>query len=359
MADLDHLRVDGFTESQPFRSMLSVRREPAPARDRIPHGRRLLEQIGAIRRESVEISQQREALQLPLQGMTIALKISPRGHLDYKQLEWKRDGIEVLNVTERDDFDIVALFVPEGRLVALESRVRDYLNEVTRRGSPKNAPLINVIDSIRRAAFDELWTDLAPIPPLRTRRWFQLWLRELPEGPRATRAEFARLARPFQIDVEPRILKFPGRIVVAARATRAQLEKAVELLDMLAEIRSVPDTADFFLSDLTPAEQVDWTVNLIDRTFFAPDDGDTPFITLLDTGVNQGHPLLSESLAEGDMHAIHKDWSATDENGHGTQMAGLAIHGDLSVVPDDRKVRCAFAFVIDVPFMEGAVAIQA
>jgi hypothetical protein len=318
MAELDHLQVVGFTQSQMFRSMLSARRPAAPARDRIPHGQQLLDQITALAQQSLALSQQRQAFQLPPQGMTIVLEISPRGHLDYKQLEWKRDGIEVLNVTERGATDIVVLFIPDGRLGALEKRIRDYLEKQTKRNIPKNAPLIDVIDT-------------APPPDHEDRRWFQLWLRQLPEGPAETRTQFARLARQLDIEVERGFLKFPGRVVVAANASRTALEQAVELLDMLAEIRSVPPTAEFFLADLTPAEQADWVGNLRDRiTFTADNSGSTPFVALLDTGVNFGHPLLSGGLHEEDMHAVHADWVTIDQRGHGTQMAGLVLHGNLT-----------------------------
>lgn len=299
-------------------------------RDRIPHGQRLLAQIGLLAQQSGVLSQQRQALQLPPQGMTIVLEISPRGTLDYKQLEWKQDGIEILNVSEHEGTDLVVLFVPEGRLSALEKRVRDYLEKQTTRNAPKNAPLINVIENIRRAAFDELWTDAEALPNPEDRRWFQLWLRQLPAGPVATRAQFSNLAQQFGIEVERGFLKFPGRVVVAARARRTELERAIELLDMLAEIRSVPPTAEFFLADLTPSEQAAWVAHLRDRTVFADENENSSFVSLLDTGVNFGHPLLSAALHEGDLHAVHPAWVTNDQHGHGTQMAGLLLHGNLS-----------------------------
>ncbi|EQD37360.1 hypothetical protein B2A_11809, partial [mine drainage metagenome] len=90
--------------------------------------------------------------------MTIALEISPRGLLDYKQLEWRREGIEVLSVTAAETSDIVALHVPEGRLAAFETRIQDYLTKNTRAGKPANAALIDTIENFRKAAFDALWT---------------------------------------------------------------------------------------------------------------------------------------------------------------------------------------------------------
>jgi hypothetical protein len=53
---------------------------------------------------------------------------------------------------------------------------------------------------------------------------------------------------------------------------------------------------------------------------------------VLDTGVNRGHPLLQGSLAIADCHACDPTWGAHDQEGHGTEMAGLALYGDLTHV---------------------------
>lgn len=59
-------------------------------------------------------------------------------------------------------------------------------------------------------------------------------------------------------------------------------------------------------------------------------DGEIPTVCILDTGVNNGHPLLTHALHPDGLHTVHLDAGATDANGHGTQMAGIALYGDLS-----------------------------
>lgn len=328
MPELDHLRVVESAEGRPFRSTLTVRQSPAPQRDRATHGQRLLQQFAALARREAEISQLRAERGLPRQGMSIVLEISPKGFLDYKNLEWRREGIEILNVSEGDASDLVVVFVPDGRLTAFVNRITEYLEQDTRYNRPKNAALVNVIENVRKAAFDELWTDISPAPPADEPKWFQLWLRELPEGPSVTRNRFADLAQPLGIEVEPGFVTFPGRVVVAAYAPRASLEQAIELLDAVAEIRSVAPTAEFFLSQLDPAEQAEWVNNLAERTTHAEGEY-VPYVSLLDTGVNRGHPLIRHGLANADLHALQEAWRRTDHHGHGTQMAGLLLHGNL------------------------------
>ena len=55
-----------------------------------------------------------------------------------------------------------------------------------------------------------------------------------------------------------------------------------------------------------------------------------PHVCLLDTGVNRGHRLLEPALASGDLHSIEPAWGTADGAGHGTEMAGLALGGDLT-----------------------------
>ena len=69
------------------------------------------------------------------------------------------------------------------------------------------------------------------------------------------------------------------------------LERAIDLLDFVAEIRRASFPAEFLLSDLRPFEQVEWVRDMTARMIVTPADQNPPRIALLDTGVNRGHPL--------------------------------------------------------------------
>lgn len=60
--------------------------------------------------------------------------------------------------------------------------------------------------------------------------------------------------------------------------------------------------------------------------------GGAPYVCLLDTGVNQAHPLLTSVLDPNDLHTYKAAWGVDDRYGHGTEMAGLASFGDLTEV---------------------------
>lgn len=333
---LPHLFVEGFTESRNFKSLLRGDKAKPPERERVPHGARLLRQLQRLGDQQDRLKQQRQALGFePNVGMTLAIEVRPHGILDaHKQLEWKREGIEVLSIIESLEADIIAVHVPEGSLSAFEKRIQDYLTKTAPQSDkPKNAALVCAIEDFRQAAFDELWTDPTAEPPSEDEvAWFQVWLR-CPRDIPATqvRDRFAHGAQPLNIVVEPGYVPFPGRIVIAARATKRALQQALDLLDMIAEIRGVDPTAEFFLSDLAPRQQADWMRDLLERTDFSAGGDDKIYVTLLDTGVNRAHPLIAPALAPDDMHAVDAAWLTSDHHGHGTQMAGLTIHGDLTI----------------------------
>jgi hypothetical protein len=55
-----------------------------------------------------------------------------------------------------------------------------------------------------------------------------------------------------------------------------------------------------------------------------------PYVCVLDTGVNRGHPVLVPALDPADLHTVEPAWGTNDDDGHGTNMAGLALIGDLT-----------------------------
>ncbi|MEW5857430.1 MAG: S8 family peptidase, partial [Cyanobacteriota bacterium] len=49
----------------------------------------------------------------------------------------------------------------------------------------------------------------------------------------------------------------------------------------------------------------------------------------LDSGVTRSHSLIQPALASQDLLAWHPNWLLADNCGHGTEMAGIALYGDL------------------------------
>ena len=122
-------------------------------------------------------------------------------------------------------------------------------------------------------------------------------------------------------------IKFPERAVKLIYTSLTDLANISKSSDDIAEYRKAKTTANFFLSELKPVEQSEWIDNLLNR--LVVDTKSNVSICLLDTGVNNGHPLISPILKDSDCQAVNSEWGTHDHDGHGTQMAGLLGYGSL------------------------------
>lgn len=67
-----------------------------------------------------------------------------------------------------------------------------------------------------------------------------------------------------------------------------------------------------------------------------PPPENAPGIVILDSGLTTGHPLLASAVGDAQSYLPGKD--ATDEHGHGTHVAGLALYGDVEVAIRERRL---------------------
>ena len=188
--------------------------------------------------------------------------------------------------------------------------------------------LIDAIERVSVATFDALWTDAAAALPARIDEaiWWEAWL-TLRSASGEHLDEFRRLAARAGFTVSNRTLWFPERVVVQLHGTQQQWLDTPVLTGLLAELRGAKTTAEFFTSQ-TRAAQAAWTADLRGR--LRVDLRGDDCVTLLDTGVNHGHPLLAHFVHDDDLHTVEPGWGVDDANGHGTELAGLALLGDLT-----------------------------
>jgi hypothetical protein len=124
-------------------------------------------------------------------------------------------------------------------------------------------------------------------------------------------------------------IEFPERTVLLAYGSLEQMQRSMLTLNSIAELRRAKETADFFDS-LPPEEQPEWVDELLHRMTLSGNNAAVPHICLLDTGINEGHPLLTPACSSSDTHTVEPGWGTDDNNGHGTEMAGLALLGNLT-----------------------------
>jgi hypothetical protein len=231
--------------------------------------------------------------------------------------------IELLTVRPADENKVIAtVFVPE-------SRKDYYLKKIQAYGeSEKGAALYASVENIRIANLRSIFTDdQRHFPNVGEQIWWEVWVV-------SERVEiFLHATRALNIDVKEHPIKFAERIVLLVSTTPENLASVINNTNAIAELRLARDNPAFY-TELTCREQGEWVDDLASRTHMPP--ADAPAICILDSGCTRGHQLIQPLLAESDWQAYKAEWSPGDTGaqwgGHGTEMAGLAIYGDLSEV---------------------------
>ena len=314
-----------------------------PRRNRSAHS-------GKLRGDLITVSNQLESVKdeasdLTLQmgiGIQVEFESFPNIELAVESLANATQGIDLHNiksVVEGGEVKTIAtVFIPDGKLHSFEKKITDYLNEkkTDARRPLDNQKLVDAIQSIRTAAFSAIWSEEAELLPESKdiSVWWEVWL-STPRRSKETSNRYIEIVDDFRlvanqigIEVSSHKLRFPEHTVLQVKATQQQLESSSLFLSRVAEIRCPKITAEFFDSS-TKEEQVQWSQDLLGR-LHQTDNSDAPYICIIDTGVNVEHPLLSPFATTSDQLTITHDQDATDNNGHGTGMAGLAMWGDLT-----------------------------
>jgi subtilase family protein len=327
-ANLPHLILSGTARTEVYSPITRTgSKQKLPERDRQQHGRDLLAKLNRIRAEAEEIGREQAAFGIDTgNGLYLQFESAPEFELKLESLESVRAGIELVAVKTLEKKMVATCFVPEGKLDHFFKTFQEYLEKDTPKGNPANQPLVDIINDVRRAVVEALWTDDAELFPGDDEPiWWEVWLR-VGDNRDAFKGSFKGHAQRLGLEIG-REIDFPERTVVAAKGSKSQIAKSVNLLNCVAELRRAKDTADFFTSMRT-LDQVGWIDSALEQ--IQVPGPNAPAVCLLDTGVNNAHPLLSLALHPGDMDTYEPHWGVADHIGHGTEMAGLALYGDLT-----------------------------
>lgn len=333
--ELPHLDISAFKVDNNYQGSGSAVNSGAD-RVRAEHGRRLANELDAAFAAADELRPRDERIEA-VEGSFIEVELRAGAKVDIlerKQLKVRPGAVTLKEGNKRN----IALFVPDHARVALQKILNDYQNGPLTpiAQEPPHKPNVEPIEAFRFARLETFWTDDPAALPRDARHemWWALWC--WPDGEATIENVCDRLqVRPASRD---RRLYFPEATVIPVYASRAAIELMLFATGVIAELRRADDNPAFFTDDAFE-EQVEWTEDLAARiTWPGPD---APSICILDTGINRGHMLIQPALAGDDLHAIIEDWGLDDHHatGHGTAMAGLALHGDLTAQLADAAER--------------------
>jgi Subtilase family len=330
--NLPHIDITAFASSQEYVG------EPGfgsqAVRERVAHGQRLQNELRVSLAAADANKPTDERLEAP-DGTFIEVEL--RRGTNPETLESKRQGIRAGATKATDaNYRTIALFVPDQARPVFEQIFDDYLNRDTPGGNPAQQAKVESIESIRIARLETFWTDSSDALPrdAQQRMWWALWCY------RDKEAQIEGVCARLEVRTagHDRRLYFPELVVVPVLATRATIELMLFATGAIAELRRANDTPVFFTDDVA-GEQHEWTDGLAERIVWPGND--TPAVCVFDTGVNRGHSLIEPALSTVDQYTLDGGWGVDDHDpsGHGTSMAGLILHGDLTAALGDNSKR--------------------
>jgi hypothetical protein len=329
-----HLNISRRAVSRPYQADQENRGEGNTIRDREEHGMRLQVELAAAF-QAGDATRTVDARLAPASGVYLEVELRRGEKPDL--LEGKRDGMRP-GATRRDEDEttIVALYVPDAARPALEHILQDYRSGplTPLRQKPPRQDRVEAIEAIRQARLETLWTDEPEALPANPQEviWWEVWcFKSLADH--VVSAVDRLGARAASLDNR---LQFPEFTVIPVLASRVIIELMLFATVGIAELRRASATPTVLIEERE--DQFGRVQSLAERTIWPPNDA--PAVCLLDTGVNRAHMLIEPALSAADTTAVREEWGGGDApEGHGTGMAGLALHGDLlAPLSDEREV---------------------
>jgi len=326
-----HIKLTNPNEITQYKSVGGGEKVTLPIRNRQLHGEYIKRQL---KKAWLESENEAATFHSAKKGIYLEFKSSLGFEMALQSLEDLRQGIRLCNVrtslqenekTQKEEkITFATVYIPNNKRQIFFEKVEKYLKEDTEKGNPKNAKLLEGIEELRKALLIEsFWLDDKKLIPKDKSQWCEVWLRGDDDE---IIQEFEELLTSQGINSQSGHIKFPERIIKLICASQSQLENITRNSDKIAEYRRAKNTADFLVAQ-SPSGQADWVKDLINRVFV--DESSDVSVCILDTGINNGHPLIKPILLQEDCHTVNPDWKTYDHHGHGTLMAGLSAYGDL------------------------------
>jgi hypothetical protein len=343
LAKLGNIFLVNTEKSQNYKSGPSRGGGKFPTRrDETAHGLFLQRELNKAYRRS-DAQKQAAAIRYKT-GTYLEISGAPGVDLALNKRENLQAGIKLLNVRSAE-IDVeekkvsvskATIYIPDGKELVLLKKFKEYTDELTEKGNRKQAELGSSVEDVKLALLEAFWIGkITEMPTENVPEWCEVWLRfdasrnEIitEQNITAVQSDFLECCEEYGIEVKDGKIIFPERIVKLVNATKSQLNSLIEASDYLAEFRKAPEQLDF-LNHLTGGEQREWIDNLLERSSFP--DRSKNVVCILDTGVASKHFLLDPVIGSPKhIQAYDSRWNTEDHDGHGTEMAGLAIYNDL------------------------------
>ena len=329
-----NILLSNITEHMRYKGIGGRGRKNIPPRERRLHARNISEKYDSF---IEQVLYQKRINTIKMKGMYVEFAGKQNYELVTKSLENRKQGIRLLNIQNRNDYQKATVYIPDGKGNFFRKRIEEYAEKNTPKGKPKNANLIESIEDIKQALLESFWTDRLDALPGDTTVNCEIWLRSGLDSNELEKSElieekFHAICDELGIVADKtRHIRFPERIVKIVTVTRPLLEALLSSFEYIAEIRRASEPTIFFIESRR-SDQREWAQDLLSRCSFI-DSGVS--VCMLDAGMNNHHPLIAPAVLQNGLHAIKPEWGIGDNihyngsDGHGTEMAGIILYNDL------------------------------
>lgn len=329
---LPHIDISERRIRRDYQAPRQNRGDGSAPRIRAEHGARLQAELGAAFAGADRAKPRDDRIDQP-QGVYLEVELTRKA--TGGELERKKSGIKPgAAQVEENQTVTVALYVPDAARPLLEKILQDYTTgPLTERArQPQQKAFVEPIEAIRQARLETFWTDDRDALPRGPHDviWWEIWC--FKGGEQQILDVAARLGA--RVADDHYRLSFPELTVIPVHGSRATIELMLFATAAISELRRASATPVFY-TDADRQLQYDAAEGLAERIIWP--GANAPAVCLFDTGVNRAHVLLEPALSPDDMTAIHPAWGVDDGDGHGTAMAGIALHGDLVPRLRDRE----------------------
>ncbi len=325
-----HLFVKNSYTSQNYTTKSQkITPKPLPERDRITHSDYLLSSLKQIwETHNKEFIERSESGKPTRDGEYITFTGAENQLLELSSLN--SDGAKLLNVKTNPEnkSQIATVYIPDTKKEKLIGKIKKYLNEDTKTGLPVSQKLVEKIEQIQRTAIQYIWSGSNEYMPKEDAVWCELWL-AIEESEIDTKLKtLSSICDFLSIQFSKDLTIFPERVIVNVKLNYAQLVELLYSFGSIAEIRRAEELNSFWL-DQAVVNRENWIESAIKNITY---NSSNNYISILDSGINNGHQLLKEALSDNDRLTANINWGKNDSGhyGHGTSMAGIALYGNLN-----------------------------
>lgn len=357
MKNKPHIKFEGNTTTDTFKTTVPGRGSKyiEKPNDRYIHGNNLLQKTIEIK-NFFDNSETNPSL---IKDNSVYIEFTSDWGYKLSFDSFDKSGFQLLNINEETrliesieeyKYSLVVL-ANEGDVSSFIKKIEVYLNEnfiktdkLTKEkidtGEPKNKKLLNNINDLKIATLKSFWVDAPEIPfPIENENiWWEVWFRKSDDYIAKLKSVYNNLEI-IGCQIGQSQIELAEYIVKVIKGTSEQLSNSLLLLDNLAELRKPQEVANFIESF---EDKREWLNDLKERTENNFDDNSV-LICLLDTGINNKHPLLENFVFDDNLHSYNESWGFQDSypnGGHGTGVAGLALYGDLTdVLSSSEKIQ--------------------